>query len=238
MVLTSFAVVASLKTPVILSRNTFLTFDALLAALIYRQTDSLDAAHTQIPLARTAGVWHGSAAFLDSVVRQTIGPAFKAGLTPREEMWAPAYQSGTGRNRDRVLIKRVDTARGPYQTRLDQYVGIAASTVTWFAHGDMQRVRELLGDLRSVGAKAAQGWGQVERLDIEEIDDDLSIAYVTPQGATPMRPIPVQTWVDMGRQLDDCLVIDTVATPPYLEASRRERCVVPPARTPPWARQF
>ena len=234
----SFAVIASLKTPVILSRDTFLTFDALLAALIYRQTDSLEAAHTQIPLARTEGVWHGSAAFLDSVARKTIGPAFKAGITPREEMWAPAYQTGTGRNRNRILVKRVDTARGPYQTRLDQYVGIAASTVTWFAHGDVQRVRELLLDLSSVGAKTRQGWGRIERLDIEELDDDLSMAYVTPQGATPMRPIPVQAWVEMGHQLDDCLVIDTVATPPYLEASRRERCVVPPARTAPWARQF
>jgi CRISPR type IV-associated protein Csf3 len=235
---TSFVVIAALKTPVILSRDTYLTFDALLSGLIYRETENLDIAHTQIPLARTACIWHGSAAFLDSVVRKTIGPAFKAGLTPKEEMWAPAYQTGTGRNRDRVVVKRVDTARGPYQTRLDQYTGIAASTITWFAHGDLQRVRELLSYLRSVGAKARQGWGHVERIDIEELDDDLSMAYVTPQGATPMRPIPVQTWIEMGHKPDDCLVIDSVATPPYLEASRRERCVVPPARTAPWARQF
>lgn len=235
---TPFVVSVGLKTPVILTPRSYLTLDAVLAALLFAETADIEAAHRDIPLQRTGPVWHGSAALVDSVLRRSDLAAFKRGISAQEEMWAPAYQTGTGRNRAVPVRKRIDTQREKYKTELDQYTAIVASTITWTGCGQIDAVQRLLGDLRHVGKKGRQGWGQVERIEVEQTDDDLSLVCRHGDAVLPMRPIPVALWESLGHSSANLLQIDTQIAPPYFDQSSRTRCVVPSSRTAPWARQF
>lgn len=233
-----FSVSVGLKTPIILSQSTYLTLDSVLAALIFAATGDLHAAHQDIPLQRTGQVWHGSAALIDSALHRTDLPAFKRGISPLEEMWAPAYQTGTGRNSATPVRKRVDTVREKYKTEMDQYSAIVASTLTWAGCGDVQTVRSVLAELRFVGKKSRQGWGQVDRIEIEEADEDLSLAYQGAGAALPLRPVPVDLWESLGHSIAGLLQIDAQVCPPYFDPASRCRCVVPASRTAPWATPF
>ncbi len=233
-----FAITVGLKTPIIITARSFLGLDGVLGAMLFARTGDMDRANRDIPLARTGEIWHGSAGFLDSVLAQSLLPSFKRGISIAEEMWAPAYQTGTGRNRNTPIKKRVDIQRDRYATQMDQYPSVAASTLKWFGRGDLAAVRDLLSDLRYVGKKSRQGWGQVQRIDFDETDTDLSIAWEGPDGiAHPMRPVPVDLWQSMGHSADGLLQQDAAVAPPYF-CYPPARCVVPSSRTEPWAGLF
>lgn len=228
-----FSVIAHLQTGLVLTPDAYLTLDAVLASMIFTATEgNIERAHAEIPLERTRSIWHGSAAFLDSAFRQSYSPAFKNGIAPREEMWCEAWR---GKNPKRQPKGRIDTQRGPYKGGMDQYVATECGTVTWFGHGDLDAVRDLLADLRFVGKKARQGWGQIDRIDIDEVDEDLSLSFTDDNGMRhPMRPVPVAEWGDTtGR-----LVRSVVSAPPYFDKALAQPCVVPASRIAPWASQF
>jgi CRISPR type IV-associated protein Csf3 len=233
-----FYVNVGLQTPVVLGQRAYLTLDSVLAALIYADTGDVEAAHRDIPLARTDAVWHGSAAFFDSIMHRSTQPAFKRSIEPREEMWAPAYQTGTGRNSNKPRPQRVDTQRGKYKSDMDHYTGIAASTLRWFGCGDIAAVRDLLDGLRFVGKKSRHGWGQVARIDIDEATEDLSLLHAQGAEAQPMRPIPVVLWEQMGQSSQGLLQRTAPVAPPYFDEASSTRCVVPSSRTVPWARRL
>ena len=234
-----FSVTVSLRTPVILTQRAWLNLDSVLASLLFDRSHDLPQALRDIPLARTGPVWHGSAALLHPVQSTSSHPAFKRGISPKEEMWAPAYQTGTGRNSNKPVIRRVDTQRGEYKTEMDQYLGLVSERVTWLGCGQIDAVRDLLADLRYVGKKSRQGWGQVDRIDVEESDDDQSLVWRDAQGSPqPMRQVPVTVWQQLGHAADGLLQVNATICPPYFDESSLTRCVVPSSRIAPWAKRF
>lgn len=233
-----FCVTAGLQTPVILTTDAYLTLDSLLGAAVFARTGEAEAAVQEIPLAQTDGIFHGSAGFLDSVLLKAPGAGFKLGIQPTEEMWLPAYQTGTSEDKatgrkfrnNKRLVRRVDTVRGEYSTTLDAYSAFAAAQITWFGCGEMKAVRDLLGEITSVGKKSRQGWGAIVGFHLEEIDVDLSLSRQRRGMDRPMRPIPAATWQAWGRDITPALLTRECAVRPPYFCGPKIRCVVPATR--------
>lgn len=228
-----FVVRAFLETPVILGRG-FLTLDALLAAMIFRQTEDPARALTEIPLKRTGATWHGSAGFFEPGTRTNA--CFVRSLSPcdlESGMWQPMKGK---------YPLYVDQARNdqPNQWRRmnDEYDAVGSASVTWFGCGDAARVRELLIgadpgalNLAGVGKKVPQGYGRVSNIEIMASDamPDRSIML---KDGSPARPVPIDEWKAAGGGDDVCIRLDTFEPPYY--SSDAVTCTVPQARFLPW----
>jgi len=66
---------------------------------------------------------------------------------------------------------------------------VASPKVVFFAAGEKERISQLLNEyVFFLGKKASQGWGQVRRWRVEEIEADFSVS----KDGKPMRPIPLE----------------------------------------------
>ena len=217
----NFVVYAELDAPVIAAGR--LNLDSILAALIYRETQDLDRAHAEIPLARTDGIWHGSSAFFDLGLSGETG--FSRRMSDSEKESAVWFRGG---RRMRFSLF-VDSQRGKYQNLLDSYSHLSTPAVRWFGRGDIQQVRELVSSMIYVGKKGGSGFGKVSEAGVEvvPIEHDYSMMF---QGK-PARPIPVEMWhATFGSTANgDCRTNMESVTPPYFETEKK-LCVVPPTR--------
>lgn len=234
---TAFRVTAELTTPIILSGETFLTLDALLSGVIFEDTGSVERALTEIPLDRTQDVWHGSAVFLSTCALRTAAP-FKAGLGMRD------IENGSI---DRLALKRlakgarkggvakIDTVRDAYQSTLVYYSAYRTPWACWFGCGDIVAVEDLLRDVPAIGKKRRQGYGRVERIEVEPIEEDFSLSRIVGGARQPMRPISLETWGLLYRGGEACSIGCTRSAPPYFQGEA-QMCAIPPAREVFWGK--
>lgn len=236
---TPFSVTMTLKTPIILMPGAWLTLDALLASQLFVRTQSVEAAHAEIPLMHSeaqnaAGkplrIWHGSAAFVSHINNPGVAP-FKRSVEMRELFHAPYVVMGTGRNADKAAkLQQMDQIRGPYQSLTSAYGTFASEDVRWFGCGDIEAVRDLLDGVQFVGKKHRQGYGQVAGCAVEEMEEDGSLMLRYRGKPHVMRPVPVQAWQSLGLPDPAQATVEVAASePPYFE-SHRERCLVPHTR--------
>jgi len=67
----------------------------------------------------------------------------------------------------------------------------AVDRIVWFCDGNRKPLKKLLQSVRSVGKKRSQGYGRIERWELEWIDDDWSWFAPTDNGPVLMRPLPL-----------------------------------------------
>jgi len=215
----NFVLMFEVETPVI--SFGFLTLDAILAALIFQETDDLEMAHNNIPLARTDGVWHGSAAMFT--------PSFENGTAEFvRDIKMPELESGLWQHPKKTKHPLfVDKQRGDWKSEISAYETFSASQVRWFGRGDIETVINLLNrSLFFVGAKGRQGYGRVSNGTglAEIIADDFSLEYK----GSPARPIPLDVWDGWGKSKPARLAA-TAGAPPYFKTGR-QLCAVPTTR--------
>lgn len=230
---TPFCVTALLDTPLVLSADSFLTLDALLAAAVFKRTHDVEAAHGGVPLSTTCGIFHGSAAFVRNPLRRSR-PGFKRGFQPVEEMWIQklAYQTGTGKNSDKPLARqgRIDTQRASgHKSSTDEFMAYDTNQVIWMGCGNVDAVQDLLTEIAFIGKKSRQGYGQVAEFIVDEVDLDESLWSVRHGAARPTRPIPLPIWRDAGHTDHGLITRPCAARLPYFGA-QPEMCVVPMSR--------
>jgi len=233
--LTPFQITANLATPLILSDDTYLTLDALLSGVIFEKTDSFDRALNEIPLDRSNGVWHGSAAFLDSCAIRTSAP-FGAGLRTRDVDSGALERLALARIRAgkrRGEIAKIDTQRSFYQSTLVHYSAYSTPRVYWFGSGDMEKVKLLISSVPAIGKKRRQGYGQVEHIEIEPLENDVSLSRFVRGERQPMRPIGLKEWQALYGTSDIASLGCTRCSPPYFNGEAR-MCAIPPAREVFW----
>lgn len=247
--MTNFSVQVMLRSPIVLHPDSYLTLDSVLAAMIYQRTESLERGHADIPLDRLpSGTWHGSAAFLESAIRQQ--PAeFKNSIELREqarENFVPPEKTVKGRVTPYIDLKRgrwnaaARKSGRPnkthYMATMDTYIAFDTETLYWYGRGDIDAIRDLLSDLHHIGKKRHQGYGQIASIDVTPEDIDASLHFEHGGQIHSMRPIPVEIWTrDLGLTLESMPIAMAAAIPPYFTAPRIP-CVVPPSRERPWIR--
>jgi hypothetical protein len=203
-------ITAHLAGPLVMNGRT--TFDALLAAVVFDQTGSLESAHADLPLKQTSGLWHASSAIIEphAVNRSVI----VQGMRP-DDQWL-----------DHNLIKK--NKQGRVYSTFESFVSTGVSnlfnptityhadTVDWYATGDADRVRTLLERLPMIGKKRAT---RVVRWDVEEGELDGVIGYAD----EPLRPVPVDRW--SGDKSGP--IVDAAWRPAYWDINNRIPCYVP-----------
>src|SRR5208283_5011506 len=157
--------------PVILS-NGYLTLDGILAAAIFAQTNDPVAASADIPLKKTGSVWHASQAFFSKA--ETGSMTFTRRLGG-EDMEPGAWLPDNEKSKNAYRIKN---NKDDYMNVLTSRQWISAKNILWFGCGDLDKACELLQTITSVGAKRAQGFGEINQeypWRIVEMSDDRSL---------------------------------------------------------------
>ena len=233
----AFRITAELSTPLLLSGETYLTLDALLSGVLFEDTGSVERALTEIPLDRTDGVWHGSSVFLDSCAIRATAP-FRCGIGMRD-LESGAFErlalKTISRGDRRGEIAHIDTVRGTYQSTLEYYSVYRTPRVHWFGCGRIEAVEDLLRGVPGIGKKRRQGYGQVAHIEIEPIDEDLSLSRVVDGTRAAMRPIALEDWQRFYPSTPSPAIGCTRAAPPYFKGEAR-LCAIPPAREVFWAK--
>lgn len=201
-------VTAHLLAPVVTGGG-YMTFDGLLAALLFDRLQDVDAAHAAVPIRQSDGLFHASAAIMEAT-REHV--AFIAALRPDHGIDPDLIL----KNRHGQLHRKFDTS---LTNVMNSYALLTAPTVTWYAEGDPERIRQLVEPVEFIGKRRASGFGSVARWDIEP--DDLD-GIEGPFGE-PLRPVPVDRF--SGDKSHP--VVDAAWRPAYWNPLHRTACYAP-----------
>lgn len=209
-------ITATLTTP-ILMRGGHLTFDGILASQLFDLMGDFEAAHDAIPIARTDGLFHASAAFF-SETRPRSQALIIASLRARHDMRPGFLKQRSGR----VHAKISSGTRSSFGAVSNLFTQINAEAVTWFVEGDHRSIADLiLGSRRiyGIGARRNSGYGAVANWQI----DDGPFDGVSSDDGLILRPIPIER-----RPTNrDLPVVDAAWRPAYWNPENRAACYVP-----------
>ena len=206
-------ITAELKTPVIIQG--YLTFDALMGALLFERYEDVEKAHNDIPIKSEHGLFHASAAQVEIIDRG--GVALVANLRATHDLDPDLLKKnnkGTKVHRKITLLKRQDF--GPV---LNNYRTITASKISWEVVGDKFLISDLLKAAFFIGKKRTAGFGEIIKWSFENIETDGLVS--TDQN--PLRPIPVERF--QGNKL--LPIVDTAWKPAYWNPENRSACYAP-----------
>jgi hypothetical protein len=198
-------ITAHIKGP-LLSGGGYMTFDALLAAAVYAKTQDLEQAHDHLPLARTGGMYHASAAVLEPL---TAGrKAIVQGLRPGLELlpWLKKNAAGKVHTRFSNMPDNI----------LNSYRSVDVATITWYCEGDSDAIRALLDALPMIGKKRST---EVSHWTVEPGELDGITGYAD----EPLRPVP--NWLWKGDRTH--IVADVNWRPAYWNPRQKAPCYVP-----------
>ncbi|WP_281015968.1 hypothetical protein [Minwuia sp. IMCC3077] len=206
--------IAKLKSPII--ARGYLTFDALLGALLFDRLQDPDEAHAAIPLKCENGLYSASAAILEPFATRSV--SFAASLRARHDLGPDLFR----KNRDGSRIHRTmgERRRRDFGNVLSSYRANEATQVCWHCIGDLDAIADLLGDARFIGKKRTAGFGEVAGWDYSESDLD----GVADQEGRPLRPVPADMFAG-DRSLP---VQDAAWKPAYWDPANRAPCFAPP----------
>jgi hypothetical protein len=93
-----------------------------------------------------------------------------------------------------------------------------------FGRGDASAVRAALGQVKAIGKKRAQGWGEIDRIDVEAVEADERFGLMTADGL-PARAVPWPLWREIGGREDVTTTMAKTGFPRW--AVEAEFCAVP-----------
>ena len=213
-VLKHLTFIATLCTPIIL--RGYLTFDSLLAALLFDRLGDPEKAHAQIPIKQIDGLFNASAAVFEPSKQRPVNLA--GSLRARHDL----PDSLLKKNRAGTAVHHTisEKRRRDYGNVFSSYTAFEVKTVTWHCVGDYEAIADLLRDADFIGKKRTAGFGQVAAWDWSESEGD----GLTTADGKPMRPIPF----DMFEGDRSLPVQDAAWKPAYWDPANRAPCFAPP----------
>lgn len=206
-------IIAELKTPLIM--RGFLTFDALMGALLFEKYEDVDKAHSEIPIKCNDGLFSASAAQLEEFTRG--GVSFIAGLRADHDIDADLLLKDKTGTKIHRQMKR--TKREAFGNVKNDYITLNSPKVFWEVEGDADRIDDLLRNAMFIGKKRTSGYGEVIKWDFE----DTSLDGLLDTNNQPLRPIPVHLYKG-----DKSLpIIDAAWKPAYWNPENRSACYAP-----------
>lgn len=123
---------------------------------------------------------------------------------------------------------RVDVATGHLKNYHMPIVLKSYDAVVFYVRGDMEEIKRLLeSHIYYLGKKGSQGYGQINKWELIEMDEDYSVW----KGNEPMRPIPISECEEYieekmrGNEYLDTRLYPLI--PPYWRNDNVETCVMP-----------
>lgn len=121
---------------------------------------------------------------------------------------------------------RVDTGAGYFKNYHMPLVVKAYKTISFYVRGNLEEVKRLLEEhIYYLGKKGSQGYGQVQKWEFEEIEEDYSLF----KDGKPMRYIPVTECLNYIKRNsnNDIKMQEKAIIPPYWREDNREICIMP-----------
>lgn len=205
-------VTARLAAPIVFAGG-YLTLDALLAAVLFERSGDVDAAHEAVPLARSGGLFHASAAILEPWDSRPV--SFVANLRADHSLDPDLLK----RERGKVHRKIGRKARRDFGAVMNRYAAVAAPEAVWYAEGDAEAAERLLQGVGFIGKRRASGFGEVSRWSFAESDSD---GIAGPFGE-PLRPVPAEMFAGD----TDALKVEAAWRPAYWSPENRAICYAP-----------
>lgn len=206
-------VTARLAAPIVFAGG-YLTLDALLAAVLFERSGDVDAAHEAVPLARSGGLFHASAAILEPWDSRPV--SFVANLRADHALDPNLLL----KNKRGKVHRKIDRQRRKrFGLVMNSYAAVAAPEAVWYAEGDAEAARRLLEGVGFIGKRRASGFGEVSRWSFEESELD----GVTGPFGEPLRPVPEEMFSgDTG-----ALKVEAAWRPAYWSPENRAVCYAP-----------
>lgn len=210
-----FAIRVEVDTPVILTN--LLHLDGLVGRVVCDAGGSLE----DVPLRRTAGVWHGSAAMLETT---RAGAAVVASQKSKAVRETPAMDGVFD-----ILPKkgRKIDAMSPYRNRLDSVPMWQGVKAVWFVgDGDGERVAEMVDGLPGIGGRVPVGYGRKTAVDLVELGsrDHAGIALAD---GLPARMVPLANWNAWGLSRHPLAVVTMARSVPPYWTGDVDKCIGP-----------
>lgn len=149
-------------------------FDSILARLYFSQLEKegiFDGDYAQkLPfLDMTDGVYHASFAIFNGVYnydKEVMVKSFD------HDMYAKFGEivNKNGKGKGNVI-----TTNGAYKNGFYNIERLGVDKILYYARGDGEEISSLLKNLRHIGKKSSLGWGEIEKIEIEKIDEDYSL---------------------------------------------------------------
>lgn len=207
-------VTALMKTPFVTGGG-YMTFDALLAGILFDQLQDVDLAHSSVPIKCSQGLFHASAAIYESLDKSRI--AFVANLRAEHSLHFDQIQKNKAGDGLHRRLGR--TRRGDYGAVMNSYDSHFAEKVEWYVEGDADAIRALVEPVLFIGKRRASGFGEVSRWEIQESDMDGLVGMLD----EPLRPIPVELF----KGDPNSIKVEAAWRPAYWNLNHREICFAP-----------
>lgn len=207
-------ITAELKTPIIIQG--YMTFDALMGALLFERFEDVEKAHNDIPIKVENGLFHASAAQIESIDRGRI--ALTANLRASHDLNPDFIKKNRAGNK--LHTKLGLTRRRDYGAVLNNYNTITATKVSWDVIGDYNAIIDLLRSAFFIGKKRTAGYGEVLNWNFDE--ECMTDGLINSEGQ-PLRPIPVEMFTG-NKSLP---IVDTAWKPAYWNPENRAACYAP-----------
>jgi len=174
----------SLLRPAVLARMTF--FDSILSWCAVREAGGDLAAIERLPLKRTAGVYHASTWEPGPNVFpfDTVERRYTKNSLARELSHGELLQFIED---DKVKKSHLNEGSGAHKAFILSTRALPWTSYAFHCVGERAEVGRLLACMSHIGARATQGYGEIESVAVEEEERDLSLV----SGGRVMRPLPV-----------------------------------------------
>lgn len=211
----AFAMRIAIDTPIAIRQ--LLHLDALLGSVrAMRGEDPYN-----LPLRQSDGVWHASAAILETGV---FG-AFGSSQMRLKDIDADAVPKGLFTHLP--ASKRKIGQMSPYRGTLSDYPLFEGVFAVWFVgHGNQEATQDLVAAVRGLGAMSQTGYGHITEVETTQLPDQPLAGIALPSGL-PARTVPVDAWKRMGlANHDDAVVSQQRTGAPYWTGAE-VACVMP-----------
>jgi hypothetical protein len=206
-------ITAKLKSPLIVGGG-YLTFDALLAAILFEKLQDVDLAMAAIPLRVTDQLYHASAALLEPYDTRSV--SFVANMRAMHSLTPELLK----KNKHGIVHRRIGlTRRQDFGAVMNTYTQHSAEEITWYAEGDADDIHRLLDPVSFIGKRRGSGFGEVASWSIAQGEFD---GIIGPFGS-PLRPVPI----DRFEGDKSSLRVDAAWKPAYWHPENRAICYAP-----------
>ena len=205
-------ITAHMKTPFITGGG-YMTFDALLAGILFDQLQDVEAAHSSVPIKCTDGLFHASAAMYESFGQSRV--AFVANMRADHSLDADLFL----KKKDGTMRKMGRLRRRDFGAVMNSYDSVQVESLEWHVEGDSEEIFKLINPISFIGKRRASGFGEVNHWSIESSELDGLTGFLD----EPLRPIPVERFKGDTASLK----VDAAWRPAYWHPANRAICYAP-----------
>ena len=205
-------ITAHMKTPFITGGG-YMTFDALLAGILFDQLQDVEAAHSSVPIKCTDGLFHASAAMYESFGQSRV--AFVANMRADHSLDADLFL----KKKDGTMRKMGRLRRRDFGAVMNSYDSVQVESLEWHVEGGSEEIFKLINPISFIGKRRASGFGEVNHWSIESSELDGLTGFLD----EPLRPIPVERFKGDTASLK----VDAAWRPAYWHPANRAICYAP-----------